>query len=180
MDFTILIDAFKPFAKLLLILSALVFLGIVLDYLTGTVAAKKNGTWSSMVAREGIWHKVGIIIAIILAALLDVAVIVASKSVLKLSITYFGLFAPLVALCYTFTEFGSILENLRKMDVYVPAFLTHGFASIKHTVDAHADATFPHETTTAPALDAPVEAKEEKTEEQDTEKPFEPPDEEDA
>lgn len=177
MDFNILIEPFKPFAKLLMILAGLVFLGIVLDYLTGTIAAKKNGTWSSKIAREGIWHKVGIIIAIILASLLDVAVIVASKSVLKLSFTYFGLFAPLVALCYTLTEFGSVLENLKKMDVYVPAFLTKGFASIKNAVDAHAEAAIPKPTT-----ETAVPAEEEETAKEDVipEQFFEPPDEEDA
>ena len=177
MEFEILVEAFRPFAKLLLILAALVFLGIVLDYLTGTLAAKKNHTWSSRVAREGIWHKVGIIIAIMLAALLDVAVIVATKSVLKLSFTYFGLFAPLVALCYTLTEFGSILENLRKMDVYVPAFLTRGFASLKNAVDAHAEAAIPKPTT-----ETAVHAEEEETAKEDVipEQFFEPPDEEDA
>lgn len=155
MDLEILVAAFKPFAKLLLILAALVFTGIVLDYLTGTLAAKKNHTWSSRIAREGIWHKVGIIIAILLAALLDIAVIVATKSVLKLSINYFGLFAPLVALCYTLTEFGSILENLRKMDVYVPKFLTRGFASLKNAVDARAEAIVP-ETEQPHGEDDPV------------------------
>ena len=143
METELLIEAFRPFAKLLIILAALVFLGIGLDYLTGTLAAKKNGTWSSGIAREGIWHKVGIIIAILLAALLDVAVIVATKSVLRLSFRYFGLFAPLVALCYVMTEFGSILENLKKMDVYVPKFLTRGFASLRNAVEAGAEAAVP-------------------------------------
>ena len=32
---------------------------MALDYLTGTLAAAKAGTWSSKAAREGIWHKMG-------------------------------------------------------------------------------------------------------------------------
>lgn len=177
MDLAILIDAFKPFAKLLLILTALVFIGIILDYLTGTIAAKKLHEWSSKIAREGIWHKVGIIIAVLLAAMLDIVVIVATKSVLKLSITYFGLFAPLVALSYTLTEFGSIIENLKKMGVYVPAFLTRGFASIKNAVDAHADAVVPKDTTETAA---PIEEEYTAKEDEISLECFEPPDEEEC
>lgn len=146
MDFSVLIEAFKPFARLLLILATLVFVGILLDYLTGTIAARKNEEWSSKKAREGIWHKVGIIIAILLAALLDVVVIVATRSIMGLNFTYFGLFSPLVSLCYVITEFGSILENLRKMGTEVPSILTKGFASLKKTVEAHADAAIPDES----------------------------------
>ncbi len=151
MDLTILAEAFKPLAKLLLILAALVFIMICLDYLTGSIAARKNGTWSSKIAREGIWHKVGIMIALMLSVLLDVVVLVASRSVLNLPIAFYGLFAPLVALCYTLTEFGSILENLHKMDVYVPSFLMRGFASIKNVVDSHAEATIPHTEAAIPS-----------------------------
>ena len=31
----------------------------VLDYISGTAAAHKNGEWSSDIAREGLWHKLG-------------------------------------------------------------------------------------------------------------------------
>lgn len=150
MEFVMLTEAFKPFAKLLLILSALVFIGICLDYLTGTIAAKLHNEWSSKIAREGIWHKVGIIIAILLAALLDVVVILVTKSagiVYKVG----GLFVFLVSVCYTLTEFGSILENLKKMGVYVPEILTRGFASFKHTFDAHVKASMPDEPAEDPA-----------------------------
>lgn len=144
MELIALAEAFRPFAKILLILSALVFAGICLDYLTGTIAAKMHKEWSSKVAREGIWHKVGIIIAILLAALLDVVVILVTRGA---GITYKagGLFVFLVSVCYILTEFGSILENLKKMGVYVPEILTRGFATFKHTFDAHADASIPPE-----------------------------------
>ena len=33
---------------------------MLLDYLTGSAAALKAGEWSSKVAREGIWHKLGL------------------------------------------------------------------------------------------------------------------------
>ena len=36
---------------------------IVLDYISGTAAARRSGEWSSEVARDGLWHKLGEIFA---------------------------------------------------------------------------------------------------------------------
>ena len=47
---------------------------IVLDYATGTWAAKSAGDWSSAVARAGLWHKLGEIVAVLVAALCDIAI----------------------------------------------------------------------------------------------------------
>lgn len=46
---------------------------MILDYATGSWAALSTGTWDSAVARAGLWHKLGSIVAILVAALLDVA-----------------------------------------------------------------------------------------------------------
>ena len=137
-EYSVLLDAFRPFSKALLILSVVVLIGITLDYLTGSIAARKLGEWSSKTAREGIWHKVGILIAMLIAVLLDAVTIVAVRTV-GLSITYYGLFSPLVALFYAVTELGSIVENLAKMGTPVPQFLTNGIAALKHEVDKKAD-----------------------------------------
>ena len=40
------------------------FACMALDYLTGTWAAIYNGEWSSSVARSGLWHKLGEIVAV--------------------------------------------------------------------------------------------------------------------
>ena len=45
----------------------------LLDYLSGTAAARKAGEWSSSIAREGVWHKLGEIFAVLVAALCDIA-----------------------------------------------------------------------------------------------------------
>lgn len=47
---------------------------MIIDYLTGSAAALRAGEWSSKAARDGIWHKVGSIVAVIVAALLDVVI----------------------------------------------------------------------------------------------------------
>ena len=38
---------------------------MLLDYLTGTFAAVKAGQWSSAVARQGLWHKGGMIVVVV-------------------------------------------------------------------------------------------------------------------
>jgi len=38
---------------------------MALDYLSGTLAARQNGTWKSAMAREGIGHKAGMILIVI-------------------------------------------------------------------------------------------------------------------
>ena len=138
MDMSFIWEAFAPFAKLLIIVLGVVFMGILLDYLTGTIAARHNGEWSSKKAREGITHKMGILLAILLGVVLDVAVI-AAKEVLGWTFPYIGLFTPLIALSYAVTEIGSIIENLQKMGVYVPPILIKGFEMLHHTVDQHVE-----------------------------------------
>ena len=44
---------------------------MLLDYATGTAAALKAGKWSCKAAREGLWHKVGAMAAVLVAAILD-------------------------------------------------------------------------------------------------------------
>ena len=44
---------------------------MALDYATGTAAALKGGSWSSRAAREGIWHKTGEVVVVLVAALGD-------------------------------------------------------------------------------------------------------------
>lgn len=44
---------------------------MALDYLTGTLAACHVGEWSSSVAREGIWHRGGMIAVVAVAAISD-------------------------------------------------------------------------------------------------------------
>ena len=46
---------------------------MILDYATGSWAALSTGSWDSAVARAGLWHKLGSIVAMLVALLLDVA-----------------------------------------------------------------------------------------------------------
>ena len=51
---------------------ALAWVGcMALDYLTGSAAAAAKGSWSSAAARAGIWHKGGMIVVVLVAAVTD-------------------------------------------------------------------------------------------------------------
>ena len=97
---------------------------MVADYITGTCAACKTGTWSSKVAREGIWHKVGMLFAVIAAGVLDMVVGLLLDSMPGvLPFNYTALVAPIVICWYIFTELGSIVENAGSMGAPVPPVL---------------------------------------------------------
>ena len=95
---------------------------MALDYLTGTAAACRTGEWSSRTAREGLWHKGGMIVVVIVAAIADgiMAVICAN---IPIGLEWPVLILPLVLAWYILTELGSILENAVKMGAAVPDWL---------------------------------------------------------
>ena len=98
-------------------------IAMALDYLTGTAAAMREGNWSSKIAREGIWHKAGMIAVVFVALLADIGMSVICAN-LELGINWPGIVLPLVLAWYIITELGSILENAVKMGAQVPGWLT--------------------------------------------------------
>lgn len=93
-----------------------------LDYLSGTMAACKEGNWNSAAAREGLWHKGGMILAVTVAAIAD-AVMVLMVAYVPIGLQWPGLLLPLVLAWYILTELGSILENAVHMGASVPSWL---------------------------------------------------------
>lgn len=99
------------------------FAVMLLDYITGTAAAWRMGTWSSEIARDGLWHKGGMIAVVLVAGLADIIIAVIGDH-LPLGFSWPGLLMPLVLAWYIITELGSILENAVKMGANVPSWLT--------------------------------------------------------
>lgn len=96
-----------------------------LDFLTGTVAAIRQRDYSSSVARDGLFHKAGMVTAVIASLILDVLISLIIKGTqIKLPWDYSVLIAPLVLTWYSLTELGSILENAVKMGAPVPGWLS--------------------------------------------------------
>ena len=114
---------------------------MVIDYISGSSAAMKAGQWSSAQARGGIWHKGGMIVVVIVAALADAVLGMVAAKVPGLPIDYTVLLLPVVLVWYILTELGSILENAAAMGAPVPEFLVNILAAAKDKVEATAGDT---------------------------------------
>lgn len=112
---------------------------LLLDYITGSWAARARGEWSSAVARQGLWHKLGEIVALLVAALCDIAISVILHrpeiSGLIGPFEYGNYFTLLVAIWYLFTELGSIIENAGKLGAPIPKWLQRGIALFRGKLD---------------------------------------------
>lgn len=110
---------------------------MIIDYITGTAAACKSGEWSSAQARQGLWHKLGSITAVLVAALLDFGIYAVAHGGIGITLPfeYTTLILPVVACWYLFTELGSIIENAEKLGAPVPKWLTNKIAALKNAAD---------------------------------------------
>ena len=106
-----------------------------LDYLSGSMAACRAGQWSSAAAREGLWHKGGMILVVVVAAAADGVMTVLCTN-LPLKMDWPGAVLPLVLGWYILTELGSILENAVKMGAVVPQWLVKLLKAGRDAVDA--------------------------------------------
>lgn len=96
---------------------------MVIDWISGSAAAAANGEWSSATARAGIWHKGGMILVVLVAAVVDNVLALAVPNLPGLDINYTTLVLPVILVWYIFTELGSIAENAADMGAPVPASL---------------------------------------------------------
>ena len=110
---------------------------MVLDYITGSVAAGQAGEWESRKAREGICHKAGMVVVVLVAAAADllISLVLDNLPMLALPVEYGGLVCPVVLVWYIVTELGSITENAVAMGAPVPALLTKLLKISKEAVE---------------------------------------------
>lgn len=114
---------------------------MALDWVTGSWAARRKGEWSSAIARDGLWHKLGEIAALLVAALCDIAIQVVLHSTASEFLDgyeYGHYFTMLVAIWYIFTELGSIIENAGELGAPIPGWLRKGVAVLRRKFDAAA------------------------------------------
>ena len=113
---------------------------ILLDYFSGSAAAHRTGEWSSDIAREGLWHKLGEIFAVLVAALCDIALkVIVEGSGIEIGLPIDALITPIVLLWYIITELGSIAENAEKLGAKVPAWIKNGLKQYKDKIDQDHD-----------------------------------------
>lgn len=111
---------------------------MALDYITGTLAACHNNDWSSSVAREGIWHKGGMIAVVLVSMIADWIMVVVAVYV-PIGIKWPGVIMPMVLAWYIITELGSILENAVKMGANVPSWLVKLLKASANLVESAGD-----------------------------------------
>ena len=111
------------------------------DYLTGTLAAARAGQWSSQKARDGLWHKAGMLFVAFTALVLDSLIILVSQNLpaVTLPFEYRFLLTPLVLCWYVVTELGSIAENALAMGAPCPAFLQKALEVAQAGLEAAGD-----------------------------------------
>ena len=120
---------------------------MVLDYITGMLASKKEAPenpedpaygWSSRRGAEGIIKKVGYMCIIAAAMIVDYIILsVAVQAGIEVALKAF--FGVLVAVWYILNELLSIIENAGRMGAPVPDWLAKYVAVLKNKIDAQAD-----------------------------------------
>ena len=116
---------------------------MIIDYATGSAAALRAGEWSSKSARDGIWHKLGSVVAVIVAAILDTVIghLLVNVPGVELPFTYTVLLCPLVVIWYILTEAGSIIENAGALGAPIPTWLSKAIETLSQKVDNAGDTT---------------------------------------
>lgn len=107
---------------------------MVLDYISGSLAAHKNGEWNSARAREGLAHKGGMILVVLVAMLFDACLALVAINIPGLNMTWPGVIFPVVLAWYIITELGSILENSIAMGATYPEWLKKGLKISADTI----------------------------------------------
>ena len=98
---------------------------MALDYLSGSLAARSQGQWRSELARQGIFHKAGMVLVVTVSLIADYVILLACESLPydALNFTWPVVLFPMVTMWYILTETGSIIENAMAMGARVPQWL---------------------------------------------------------
>ena len=114
---------------------------MTVDYITGSAAAMKKGEWSSAAARQGLWHKGGMIAAAVGAGGFDLTagLLIESMPGLGLPFDYPALALSLVLSWYILTEIGSVMENAETLGAPVPPFFEKMLAVVTRQLEEKTD-----------------------------------------
>ena len=122
------------FGWLVLIWILLMFM----DWIVGTALACKDGRWLSTKLREGIWHKVGMVLTFLisLAADLLIGLTLDHLPMVHLPFHFSVLLSPLVLVWYIVGELGSLAEHAVSTGAPVPVWLLRILEAGRKAVDA--------------------------------------------
>lgn len=119
----------------------LLVVALLIDYLTGSLAARKNEVWTSAKASEGRRRKAMTFVALIVALILDSVIwIVGSVNpIFELPFDWPFLFTLVSVIWFILSEIGSTLENLILLDIKLPGFMTKGIQILKAKTEVVGD-----------------------------------------
>ena len=106
------------------------------DYISGSLAAKRTGSWSSRVSKDGVMHKGGMVLVVLAAGLTDLVLGTAWEHLGLFDFQWPWLVLALVLMWYCLTEIGSILENAGKMGAPIPGWFAAALDAGLHIVDS--------------------------------------------
>ena len=107
---------------------------MIIDYLSGMAVAWSQNNLSSKIGAKGILKKVGYMALIVVAMGVDY-LIYSGIAVANIEVGYNMWFGLLVAVWLIINEMISILENLSKLGVPIPEFLTKIIKRLKSTAE---------------------------------------------
>lgn len=128
---------------ILLPVMCLLLAEMVMDYITGMLASKRESLdhpndpaygWSSKRGAEGIIKKVGYLCIIAVAMIVDYIILHVAAG-LGMEITLKAFFGLLVAVWYILNEALSIIENAGRMGAPVPSWLARYVVVLKNKID---------------------------------------------
>jgi len=107
-----------------------------LDYVSGSLAARSQGIWTSAAARSGIFHKAGMVLVVLVSMAADFVMVVASRNLPgEVVLVWPVVLFPMVTMWYILTEIGSIIENAIAMGAKVPQWLPRLLNATVNAID---------------------------------------------
>ena len=135
---TAAITAFAVYFNALAVPLVVLIVMMVIDYISGMSAAWREGTLSSKKGIDGIVKKVGYMALVAVAMGVDYLIFTGFSAV-NVSVGFDMLFGILVAVWLIINEMISILENLSRLGVPIPQFLTKVVRRLKISAEGKAE-----------------------------------------
>ena len=132
---TAAVTAFAVYFNALAVPLIVLLVMMIIDYISGMSAAWREGTLNSKKGVDGIIKKVGYMALVAVAMGVDY-LIFSGFTAVNVSVGFEMLFGILVAVWLIINEMISILENLSRIGVPIPKFLTKAVKKLKITAEA--------------------------------------------
>lgn len=135
---TAAVTAFAVYFNALAVPLIVLLVMMIIDYISGMSAAWREGTLNSKKGVDGIIKKVGYMALVAVAMGVDY-LIFSGFTAVNVSVGFEMLFGILVAVWLIINEMISILENLSRIGVPIPQFLTKVVKRLKISAEGKAD-----------------------------------------